>query len=78
MCLGWAWGCAATAAAISVRDQALLARQMQEVQASYVSPYYARFYSDLEEGSSMACQLKCNYGWPYSKENFSILGMSPA
>ncbi|KAF9031494.1 hypothetical protein BDZ89DRAFT_1063889 [Hymenopellis radicata] len=36
MCLGWAWACAATAAAISVRDRALLSRQMQEVQASLV------------------------------------------
>ncbi|KAF9011593.1 hypothetical protein BDZ89DRAFT_1077624 [Hymenopellis radicata] len=36
MCLGWAWACAATASAISARDQALLSQQMQDFQASLV------------------------------------------
>ncbi|KAG6826906.1 hypothetical protein H0H93_016017, partial [Arthromyces matolae] len=37
MCVGWAWGAAAMAAGLSVRNQALLAQQQQRVQASIVN-----------------------------------------
>ncbi|KAG6809186.1 hypothetical protein H0H93_016039, partial [Arthromyces matolae] len=37
MCVGWAWGAAAMAAGLSVRNQALLAQQQQRVHASIVN-----------------------------------------
>jgi hypothetical protein len=33
MCVGWAWGCAAMAAALQARSQTLLARQVQTAEA---------------------------------------------
>ncbi|KAG7439538.1 uncharacterized protein BT62DRAFT_913251 [Guyanagaster necrorhizus] len=43
MLFGWAWGCAAMASALSVRDQARLARQVHALQSSLVlrSSYWA-------------------------------------
>lgn len=56
MCLGWAWGIAAIAAANSVRDQARLQQQIQEVQASYAIPSADHIYfqnAEIYPGLSM-------------------------
>ena len=46
MLLGWAWGCAAMAAGLSVRSSKLLAQQQQKLQSSLVQMLYLT-YSDL-------------------------------
>ncbi|PBK89280.1 hypothetical protein ARMGADRAFT_1167595 [Armillaria gallica] len=50
MLFGWAWGCAAMASALSVRDQARLARQVQALGASGTPPTAIQYQSAIFHG----------------------------
>ncbi|KAK0446561.1 uncharacterized protein EV420DRAFT_1276545, partial [Desarmillaria tabescens] len=57
MLFGWAWGCAAMASALSVRDQARLARQVQALQSSLAysgDPTALQYQSAIFHGQSSA------------------------
>ncbi|KAF8638679.1 hypothetical protein AX17_002024 [Amanita inopinata Kibby_2008] len=64
MLVGWAWGCAAMASALSVRSQSLLAQQQQKAQASLVPnvPVAAQMLSFVYHGMFLDPRSSAVYG----------------
>ncbi|KAG5654141.1 hypothetical protein H0H81_006852 [Sphagnurus paluster] len=64
MLTGWAWGIAAMAAGLSVRDQALLAQQQQKAQASLVQgiPAAFQFQKFVFQGMFLDVRVSVVYG----------------
>jgi hypothetical protein len=58
MCVGWAWGCAAMAAALQARNQVLLASQEQTAYAGYAS---LRLRSNRDHWLMEQIQPKCQH-----------------
>ncbi|KAK0207837.1 hypothetical protein DFS33DRAFT_1379387 [Desarmillaria ectypa] len=61
MLFGWAWGCAAMASALSVRDQARLARQVQALQSSG-TPTALQFQSAIFHGQFLDPRSSAVFG----------------
>jgi hypothetical protein len=58
MCFGWAWGCAAMAAALKARDRVLLASSLQRVQAGYaLCPAFPSLFLCLRLITRCKCSL---------------------